>query len=63
MPVSSYIIKFLEGLFLLGVAGCLVTIPMAAWGYFSVLLERDPEEAAAGGMETEKDSGPMRAEK
>ncbi len=28
-------------LFALGVAGCAITIPIAAWKFFSVLLERD----------------------
>ena len=37
-------VKILEGLFVLGVVGCAVTIPMAAWGYFSVLFEKDTEE-------------------
>lgn len=37
-------IKFLEGLFLIGVAGCLLTIPMAAWKYCSVIFEKDDEE-------------------
>jgi hypothetical protein len=29
--------------FALGVAGCLVTIPIVAWKFFSVLLEKDAE--------------------
>ncbi len=35
------LIKLLEVLFLLGVVGCLITIPLAAWGYCSVLFEKD----------------------
>jgi len=31
-------------LFALGVAGCLVTIPIVAWKFFSVLLEKDESE-------------------
>ncbi len=31
-------------LFVLGVAGCAITIPLAAWKFFSVLLERDARE-------------------
>lgn len=34
----------LQGLFILGVVGCLITIPMAAWGYFSVLFQKDTDE-------------------
>ena len=34
----------LEGLFIIGVVGCAVTIPLAAWGYFSVLFEKDSAE-------------------
>ncbi len=39
-------LKILEVLFLIGVAGCLITIPMAGWGYFSVLLEKDVDEGS-----------------
>ena len=37
-------VKILEGLFVLGVIGCCITIPLAAWGYFSVLFDKDTEE-------------------
>lgn len=36
-------IRVLEVVFLIGVAGCAATIPMAAWGYCSVLFEKDTE--------------------
>lgn len=42
--MSTVIIRIVEVLFLIGVAGCLVTIPVAAWGYISVLFEKDEEE-------------------
>ncbi len=38
------VIRFVEIAFLIGVAGCLVTIPSAAWAYCSVLFEKDQEE-------------------
>lgn len=41
LTIGSHIVL---GIFLLGVAGCIVTIPMAAWGYFSVLFQSDEEE-------------------
>ncbi len=31
-------------IFALGVAGCAVVIPVAAWKFFSVLLEKDARE-------------------
>src|ERR1041384_1945608 len=37
-------VMILEGLFIIGVVGCAVTIPLAAWGYFSVLFEKDSAE-------------------
>ena len=39
-------VKVLEALFIIGVIGCCVTIPLAAWGYFSVLFEKDTDEDA-----------------
>ena len=38
-----YLVLFLQGLFIVGLVGCCVTIPMAAWGYFSVLFKKDTE--------------------
>ena len=31
-------------IFAIGVAGCAVVIPLAAWKFFSVLLEKDTDE-------------------
>ncbi len=39
--MTTVLIRFVEILFLIGVIGCLVTIPVAAWGYVSVLFDRD----------------------
>ncbi len=42
------IVGVLEIVFIIGAIGCCITIPVAAWGYFSVLLEKDrPEELRA----------------
>lgn len=38
-----YLVLFLQGLFIVGVVGCCITIPLAAWGYFSVLFKKDAE--------------------
>jgi hypothetical protein len=40
----SVLINILEGLFLLGCAGCVITIPLAAWKYCSVILEKNEED-------------------
>jgi hypothetical protein len=39
--------KVLTWLFAIGVGGCLITIPIVAWKFFSVLLEKDDVEPAA----------------
>jgi hypothetical protein len=36
--------KTLTVLFAVGVAGCFITIPIVAWKFFSVLLEKDEPE-------------------
>jgi hypothetical protein len=36
--------RILTVLFGLGVAGCVVAIPIVAWKFFSVLLEKDESE-------------------
>jgi len=41
----TVIARLLEALFLIGVAGCLITIPLVAWKMFSVLFERDTDPA------------------
>ncbi len=33
----------LQIVFVLGLIGCAITIPLAAWGYFSVLVEKDTD--------------------
>ena len=37
------LVLILQGLFIVGAVGCCVTIPLAAWGYFSVLFQKDTE--------------------
>jgi hypothetical protein len=44
MDAFQILAKILTALFALGVAGCLVTIPIVAWKFFSVLLEKDAPE-------------------
>src|SRR6185369_12848461 len=38
------LVMILQGLFIVGAVGCCITIPLAAWGYFSVLFDKDTEE-------------------
>ena len=39
------VLRILEAMFLIGAMGCVLTIPVAAYKMFSVLVERDsPEE-------------------
>lgn len=33
--------RLLETMFVIGVAGCVLTIPLVAWKMFSVLIERN----------------------
>jgi hypothetical protein len=43
--VFVIVFRILEAMFVIGVVGCAVTIPIAAYKMFSVLLEHDsPEE-------------------
>lgn len=37
------LVIILQGIFLIGVIGCCATIPLAAWGYFSVLFQKDTD--------------------
>lgn len=37
----SVLARLLEVMFVIGVAGCVLTIPLVAWKMFSVLIERD----------------------
>lgn len=37
------LVLILQGLFIVGAIGCCVTIPLAAWGYFSVLFQKDSD--------------------
>lgn len=37
------LVLVLQGIFIVGVIGCCVTIPLAAWGYFSVLFQKDTD--------------------
>ena len=49
-----FLVLFLQGLFIVGVVGCCITIPLAAWGYFSVLFKKDTE-AERGEREMQAD--------
>jgi len=42
--LASWFFRFLTLVFMIGVAGCLVTIPLAAYKFFSVLFEKDSDE-------------------
>ena len=44
MSLTELGAHILVGLFAIGVAGCLITIPWCAIKFFAVLLEKDPEE-------------------
>ena len=43
--VLVIVFRMLEALFVIGVVGCVVAIPLAAYKMFSVLLEHDSPEA------------------
>jgi len=45
MSLTEMSAHILMGLFAIGVAGCLITIPLCAYKFFSVLLEKDPDES------------------
>ena len=42
--LASWFFRILTLVFMIGVAGCLVTIPLAAYKFFSVLFEKDSDE-------------------
>lgn len=42
------LVMILQGVFIIGVIGCCVTIPLAAWGYFSVLFHKDTDGERSG---------------
>jgi len=44
-PILHLLVRALTVLFAIGVGGCLVTIPIVAWKFFSVLLEKDADLA------------------
>ncbi len=45
MPAAHVVGLVLTIIFAIGVAGCAIVIPLAAWKFFSVLLEKDtPDE-------------------
>lgn len=44
MPLLVVAIRILEAMFVIGVAGCLISIPFAAYELFRVLLEHVPPE-------------------
>lgn len=41
------LVVVLQVVFIIGVVGCCVTIPLAAWGYFSVLFQKDTDAEQA----------------
>lgn len=52
MSAGEIGVKILMGLFAVGVAGCLITIPICAYKFFSVLLEKnDAEERSDAGQQ------------
>jgi hypothetical protein len=40
----QWLLHILQGMFLVGVVGCGLTIPIVAFKFFSVLFEKDEEE-------------------
>lgn len=48
MSAGEIGIKILMGLFAVGVTGCLITIPICAYKFFSVLLEKNDTEERNG---------------
>ncbi len=44
MSFSEAGVRLLIGLFVLGVAGCLIAIPLCAYKFFAVLMEKEKEE-------------------
>ncbi len=47
MPAAHGVAWILTIIFAIGLAGCAIVIPLAAWKFFSVLLEKDtPDESA-----------------
>ncbi len=45
------LVVILQIVFLLGAIGCLITIPLAAWGYISVMFQKDTD--AERGVDTQ----------
>lgn len=41
MPAAHIVALILTVVFAIGVAGCAIVIPIAAWKFFYVLIERD----------------------
>ncbi len=53
--IGIWFLKFLTLVFTIGWIGCLLTIPMAAYKFLSVLFEKDAEEPE---VHQEYDSAP-----
>lgn len=48
MTAGEIGVKILMGLFAIGVAGCMITIPICAYKFFSVLLEKNDTDERNG---------------
>ncbi|MEY2607205.1 MAG: hypothetical protein QOH31_5045 [Verrucomicrobiota bacterium] len=44
MPLLIIAVRILEAMFVIGVAGCVISIPFAAYELFRVLFEHAPPE-------------------
>ena len=43
--LEAALIHILQGVFVAGMIGCAITIPICAWKYFAVLFEADTDES------------------
>ena len=43
--LQSALIHIVQGVFVAGMIGCAITIPICAWKYFAVLFEADTDES------------------
>ena len=48
MALMAILLKILQAMFYIGVAGCALTIPIVAFKFFSVLFEKDEGEQRPG---------------
>ncbi len=47
MGVMTVLLRILQFMFYMGVAGCALTIPIVAYKFFSVLFEKDEDQPQA----------------